>query len=181
MSKKSRRRNKKILGALALLGTGLALANRGKANQMSRKQTVSDAQKSTQLGSPSMDQNEFKVQDVVVNVPKRKPPEVISRNTGITIGSGGNKVPAPINNKQPYLNRMADKRRLDAMRAFRSDRAYRGDMMTAPSGSIFLDSGVDNIYQSARKGGRIVKGKKKAVRTGAAKRGFGRAFKGGKK
>ena len=99
MSKKSRRRNKKILGALALLGTGLALANRGKANQMSRKQTVSDAQKSTQLGSPSMDQNEFKVQDVVVNVPKRKPPEVISRNTGITIGSSGNKVPAPIKEK----------------------------------------------------------------------------------
>ena len=30
MSKKSRRRNKKILGALAALGTGLALANRGK-------------------------------------------------------------------------------------------------------------------------------------------------------
>ena len=35
MSKKSRRRNKKILGALALLGTGLALANRGKGTEMS--------------------------------------------------------------------------------------------------------------------------------------------------
>mgnify|MGYP006969464055 CR=1 FL=1 len=30
MSKKSRRRNRKILGALAAIGTGLALANRGK-------------------------------------------------------------------------------------------------------------------------------------------------------
>ena len=30
MSKKSRKRNKKILGALAAIGTGLALANRGK-------------------------------------------------------------------------------------------------------------------------------------------------------
>jgi len=30
MSKKSRSRNKKILGALAAIGTGLALANRGK-------------------------------------------------------------------------------------------------------------------------------------------------------
>ena len=38
------------------------------------------------------------------------------------------------------------------------------------------------MHQSARKGGRIVKGKKTAIRTGAAKRGFGRAFlKGGKK
>ena len=35
MSKKSRRRNKRILGALALLGTGLALANRGKGTEMS--------------------------------------------------------------------------------------------------------------------------------------------------
>ena len=30
MSKKSRKRNKRILGALAAIGTGLALANRGK-------------------------------------------------------------------------------------------------------------------------------------------------------
>ena len=35
MSKKSRKRNRKILGALAALGTGLALANRGKGTEMS--------------------------------------------------------------------------------------------------------------------------------------------------
>ena len=35
MSKKSRRRNQKILGALAALGTGLALANRGKGMENS--------------------------------------------------------------------------------------------------------------------------------------------------
>ena len=35
MSKKSRRRNKKILGALAALGAGLALANRGKGMEES--------------------------------------------------------------------------------------------------------------------------------------------------
>ena len=33
MSKKSRSRNKKILGALAAIGTGLALANRGKGTE----------------------------------------------------------------------------------------------------------------------------------------------------
>ena len=35
MSKKSKRRNRKILGALAALGTGLALANKGKGMEMS--------------------------------------------------------------------------------------------------------------------------------------------------
>ena len=35
MSKKSRRRNKRILGALAAIGTGLALANRGKGMESS--------------------------------------------------------------------------------------------------------------------------------------------------
>ena len=35
MSKKSRRRNKKILGALAALGAGLALANKGKGMEES--------------------------------------------------------------------------------------------------------------------------------------------------
>ena len=35
MSKKSRRRNKKILATLAAIGTGLALANRGKGTEMS--------------------------------------------------------------------------------------------------------------------------------------------------
>ena len=35
MSKKSRKRNKKILGALAALGAGLALANRGKGMEES--------------------------------------------------------------------------------------------------------------------------------------------------
>ena len=35
MSKKSRKRNRRILGALAALGTGLALANKGKGMEMS--------------------------------------------------------------------------------------------------------------------------------------------------
>ena len=51
MSKKSRRRNRKLLKAAALLG-GLALATRGRGNQTSGKETVSDAQKSSQLGTP---------------------------------------------------------------------------------------------------------------------------------
>jgi hypothetical protein len=179
MSKKSRRRNKRILGALGALGLGLALANRGKGTEMSNISV--DSGRGSGL-RPTVDDKTTTaktIQDNMPVVPKKKSlsvqPEVISRNTGIMIDEKGNKVPALKNNKQPYLNRMADKRRLDAMRAFRSDRAMRGDMMTTPDSII---EGMDPLMVSAKKGGRIVKGKKTAVRkVGIAKRGFGRAMK----
>ena len=174
MSKKSRRRNKKILGALGALGLGLALANRGKGTEMSNISVGGGKDAATMKTGTGKT-----IMDNMPVVPKKKSlsvqPEVISRNTGIMIDDSGRKVPALKNNKQPYLNRMADKRRLDAMRAFRSDRAMRGDMMTTPDSII---EGMDPLMISAKKGGRIVKGKKTAVRkVGIAKRGFGRAMK----
>jgi len=179
MSKKSRKRNKKILGALGALGLGLALANRGKGTEMSNISV--DSGRGSGL-RPTVDDTTTTaktIQDNMPVVPKKKSlsiqPEVISRNTGIMIDDSGRKVPGLKNNKQPYLNRMADKKRLDAMRAFRSDRAMRGDMMTTPDSII---EGMDPLMVSAKKGGRIVKGKKTAVRKiGIAKRGFGRAMK----
>ena len=186
MSKKSRRRNKKILGALGALGLGLALANRGKGTEMSNISVDSgrggDSSSADARAIANAVTTGKTIQDNMPRVPKKSlnvQPEVITRNSGVMISDTGKKVPAPKNNKQPYLNRMKDKTRLDALRAFRSNNAYRGDMMTAPStGDIFEGSGVDEIYQSARKGGRIVKGKKTAVRkVGIAKRGFGRAMK----
>ena len=177
MSKKSRKRNKRILGALGALGLGLALANRGKGTEMSNISVGGGKDASTMKTGTGKT-----IMDNMPVVPKKKSlnvqPEVISRNTGIMIDESGRKVPALKNNKQPYLNRMADKKRLDAMRAFRSDRAMRGDMMTTPDSII---EGMDPLMISAKKGGRIVKGKKTAVRTGAAKRGFGRAYKKGRK
>ena len=179
MSKKSRRRNKRILGALGALGLGLALANRGKGTEMSNISV--DSGRGSGL-RPTVDDKTTTaktIQDNMPVVPKKKSlsvqPEVITRGSGIMINESGKKVPALKNNKQPYLNRMADKRRLDAMRAFRSDRAMRGDMMTTPDSII---EGMDPLMVSAKKGGRIVKGKKTAVRkVGIAKRGFGRAMK----
>ena len=173
MSKKSRRR-KKILGALGALGLGLALANRGKGTEMSNISVGGGKDAATMKTGTGKT-----IMDNMPVVPKKKSlnvqPEVISRNTGIMIDESGRKVPALKNNKQPYLNRMADKKRLDAMRAFRSDRAMRGDMMTTPDSII---EGMDPLMISAKKGGRIVKGKKTAVRkVGIAKRGFGRAMK----
>ena len=179
MSKKSRRRNKRILGALGALGLGLALANRGKGTEMSNISVGGGKDAATMKTGTGKT-----IMDNMPVVPKKKSlnvqPEVISRNTGIMIDAKGNKVPALKNNQQPYLNRMADKRRLDAMRAFRSDRAMRGDMMTTPD-SIIEGVPLEDYMISAKKGGRIVKGKKTAVRTGAAKRGFGRAYKKGKR
>ena len=176
MSKKSRKRNKKILGALGALGLGLALANRGKGTEMSNISVGGGKDASTMKTGTGKT-----IMDNMPVVPKKKSsnvqPEVISRNTGIMIDESGNKVPALKNNKQPYLNRMADKRRLDALRAFRSDRAMRGDMMTTPD-SIIEGVPLEDYMISAKKGGRIVKGKKTAVRkVGIAKRGFGRAMK----
>ena len=175
MSKKSRKRNKRILGALGALGLGLALANRGKGTEMSNISVGGGKDAATMKTGTGKT-----IMDNMPVVPKKKSlsvqPEVISRNTGIMIDDSGRKVPALKNNKQPYLNRMADKRRLDAMRAFRSDRAMRGDMMTTPD-SIIEGVPLEDYMISAKKGGRIVKGKKTAVRTGAAKRGFGRAMK----
>ena len=61
-------------------------------------------------------------------------------------------------------------------------KAMGGGMMRRDmrSGYYPSDMGMEGgaMY---KKGGRIVKGKKTAVKKGAAKRGFGRAFKGGRK
>ena len=186
MSKKRKRRLRKLA---KVLGAGLAIAGLGKAFA-NRKRDASIADNEAKeagfdipLVKGTPEENTFKVQDVVVNVPKKKS---IVRNVPRTTNLGRMEGKGPESGligqkkRSDYVQRAKDAAAANAMRAFRSNEAYRGNMMTTPD-SIFEGSGVDEIYQSARKGGRIVKGKKTAVRTGAAKRGFGRAFKGGKR
>ena len=172
MSKKSRRRNKKILGALGALGLGLALANRGKGTEMSNISVGGGKDASTMNTGTGKT-----IQDNMPVVPKKNSlsvqPEVITRNTGIMIDDSGRKVPALKNNKLPYLNRIKDKQRNDMLRAIRSS----PDIATTPD-SIIEGVPLEDYMISAKKGGRIVKGKKTAVRkVGIAKRGFGRAMK----
>ena len=70
-------------------------------------------------------------------------------------------------------NIAADKNRNDMLRALRSN----VDIATTPD-SIIEGVPLEDYMISAKKGGRIVKGKKTAVRkVGIAKRGFGRAMK----
>ena len=172
MSKKSRRRNKRILGALGALGLGLALANRGKGTEMSNISVGGGkdaATMKTGTGKTIMDN-----MPVVKNVAR-------TTNLGRMEGSGpskgeiGQDIRANYAKKQAAIS--ADKKRNDMLRALRSDRAMRGDMMTTPD-SIIEGVPLEDYMISAKKGGRIVKGKKTAVRkVGIAKRGFGRAMK----
>ena len=72
MSKKSRRRNRKILGALAAGLGAMALMKGRRANQMSGMETVSDAQKVTsQLGAGDVTGTEYPGVNKVVEAPTK--------------------------------------------------------------------------------------------------------------
>ena len=175
MSKTKRRIKKflkKALPLAALAGGAMMLGRRrGTAQGVSGADKSLFTSDAAYSGSDNMPKG---IDKVITNV--------TNPNLGRMTGSGPNSGEVGQKIRRNYITRTRDAQNAAMMRALRSNEAYRGNMMTAPStGSIFEGSGVDNMYQSARKGGRIVKGKKTAVRTGAAKRGFGRAFKGGKK
>ena len=159
MSKKSRRRNKKILSALLLGGLGLAAANRGKGTGVSgsdkAKFTSNDA-----YSMPKVNENEFK--ETVISAPIKKP--VV--NLGKMTGSGPESGVIGQRKRANYATRIRDSQNADMMRAMRSNDAYRG---MVPEVDFF--SGA-----SAKKGGRIVKTKS----GGKALRGYGRAYKGKK-
>ena len=168
MSKKSRRRNKKILGALGALGLGLALANRGKGTEMSNISVGGGkdaATMKTGTGKTIMD-----------NMPVKAVTNVTRPNLSRMEGSGPESGVIGQKKRVNYINRIKDKQRNDMLRAIRSS----PDIATTPD-SIIEGVPLEDYMISAKKGGRIVKGKKTAVRTGAAKRGFGRAYKKGRK
>ena len=168
MSKKSRRRNKKILGALGALGLGLALANRGKGTEMSNISVGGGKDASTMktgTGKTIMD-----------NMPVKAVTNVTRPNLSRMEGSGPESGVIGQKKRVNYINRIKDKQRNDMLRAIRSS----PDIATTPD-SIIEGVPLEDYMISAKKGGRIVKGKKTAVRTGAAKRGFGRAYKKGRK
>ena len=167
MSKKSRKRNKRILGALGALGLGLALANRGKGTEMSNISVGGGkdaATMKTSTGKTIMDNMPVK-ESAVTNVTRPN----LSRMEGSGPESGVIGQKKRVN----YINRIKDKQRNDMLRAIRSS----PDIATTPD-SIIEGVPLEDYMISAKKGGRIVKGKKTAVRkVGIAKRGFGRAMK----
>ena len=155
MSKKSRRRNKKILAALALAGGAAML---GRRNQMSGKETVSDAQKiASQLGAaPKTDYISKKADTAVVDAAPKK----------VVLG-----------NSRLQRNGMGP---MESVIAKRKIPGY--GTAVAPPGILNPYNPRTHTMRgmSRAKGGRI--GAKKGGRvTGAAKRGFGRALMKGKK
>ena len=155
MSKKSRRRNKKILAMLALAG-GAALAGRGKG--MSGKETVSDAQKAHNFALT--DSAPVIRKDVVANAAANA-----AANTGSNFQS---RFKSKVGNKWMGPNEAAI-----------------AAANTPGHGTAVAPPGILNPYRAPRgtgprrfsKGGSV----KKARVTGVAKRGFGRALMKGKK
>jgi len=165
MSKKSRRRNKKILGALGALGA-LALMGKNKGTAAADVNSGRDGDSSSAIarvkankpvstkivtGTTYPGENEFK--ETTVNLGKME-------------GFGPERGVIGQRKRANYATRVRDSQNADMMRAMRSNDAYRG---MVPEVDFF--SGA-----SAKKGGRIVKTKS----GGKALRGYGRAYKGKK-
>ena len=193
MSKKSRRRNRRILGALGALGLGLALANRGKGTEMSNisvdsgrgsglRPTVDDMpkKKKTVYQDPIMTGGKgvkqgFKTTSANVQKNLIDPPGLLSQ------GEIKFEKPISIIPKKKFKSSAEVQRERLFNKAANAQRAQTFDQEGFKSPmEIFQDSMLGDTSIgggiSAKKGGRIVKGKKTAVRTGAAKRGFGRAY-----
>ena len=191
MSKKSRRRNKKILGLLGVLGAGLAMANRGP------KQSSVSADSGRGSGlRPTVDDMEFKEQVVSTPVstkttimdsmparPKKNPlSKRIKKNTnevytikGGNTGVGNTK--SVFQGEDGYLRSGVDATPMTSGRfgtykaSKEMERGMLPPQLRKPRVSTTYSSGNDGLSYF-KKGGRVGCGK--------AKRGFGRAMKGRK-
>jgi hypothetical protein len=193
MSKKSRRRNKKILATLAALGGAAMLANRRRDNSIAANEA-----KEAGFGT----ENDFK--ETIVTTPKvyqdsimrggkgvkastiRNPKSTFIESDG-SISRGdvptGKKV--GIDTKGIFVNKKGNI--TAGGKQFYDKNQYRtrndkpgmlGDSGFSLKPSMRSMSGLADGDFAAKKGGRATKSGFK--RKGAAKRGFGRAFKGGK-
>ena len=185
MSKKSRKRNKKILSALLLGGLGLAAANRNKG-PVSTKTTIMD----------SMPKEDMEFKETVVSTPKtimdsmparpKKNPlsKRIKKNTnevytikGGNTGVGNTK--SPFKGDDGYLRSGEDATPMTGGRfgtykaAKEMERGMLPPQLRRPRASTTYSPGNDGLSYF-KKGGRV-KG------CGIAKKGLGRAMKKGKK
>jgi hypothetical protein len=192
MSKKSRRRNKKILGALGALGLGLALANRGKGTEMSNISVDSGRGGDSSSAEARVKSNtktpEKVYQDAIMRgetgtkfvKPDLRFGQVLDKNkevqtikpfesAGLTLGVGKK----PLKLKDNTIR--AKNRKVDIF----GNKEPNKPMLA----TIFPKSrAADNYAAEMRDFGRTMQYKKGGrVGCGIAKRGFGKAMKKGKK
>ena len=184
MSKKSRRRNKKILGLLGVLGAGLAMANRGKGTEMSNisvdsgRDGDSSSAKARAIANAATTENTImdnmpkkKSIDKVI-IPKKKP-IVISPPIGRMRGAGTD---AEAIDAQKTRGDYAQ-----SMKDYQADETSVGNYPT----ETFLKPNIKGRFGNSRafkSGGRAkLRSGGRVKGAGCAKRGFGKAFKGGKK
>ena len=198
MSKKSRRRNKKILGALALIG-GLGLAARNKRNASIQANEAKESGFDIPAVVTTPKKKPAKVyQDAIMRGDKgtkfKQPPirfsQVINKkgevqtlkpfeNSGLTLGVSKRK--KDMDTYKGYATKTGNSRGDFGLTKKPQKKDYFGATIFPKSQAAdnyaadIREYGRGNEYKS---GGRV----KKSKATGAAKRGFGRAYlKGGKR
>ena len=194
MSKKSRRRNKKILATLAALGGAAMLANRRRDNSIAANEA-----KEAGFGT----EKDFK--ETIVTTPKVYQDSIMRGGTGVNAAKqplrfgqvidkeGVKKTIRPFESAGLKLGVSNRKKNMDTYKGYATRTGNsRGDLgLTGRpekkdyfGATIFPKSqAADNFKADLREYGRgnqYKSGGKVTKRKGAAKRGFGRAFKGGK-
>ena len=201
MSKKSRRRNRRILGALGALGALALMGRRG--NQMSAKETVSDAQKSSQLGTPKKKPTKVYTDPIMKGGKGVKPSKVVPRlkvtdrgnviRDGVDTGVGnmktkfiggdgkifrGGKEVGEVGVTSPGISVRNDGSIMAKGVLYPNKTAYanRNKVQMEPVEGVTIpeENFKTSEFDYFAKGGRV---KKKPF----AKRGFGRAYKKGRR
>ena len=176
MSKKSRRRNKKILAALALAG-GAALMGRGVKGNVSKTAAMEDANIGTNVPIGGTDHIKKAI------LPVSKPVigntgNTITRKSGIKISPSGQKIGAGgVNTAGHSRGVLAKLLQRGAMN--KVPPSMRGGARHAAGWTPGVHTGNINQFAYRAKGGSAYK--KGGRVTGIAKRGFGRALMKGKK
>ena len=168
MSKKSRKRNKKILGLLGALGAGLAMANRKPKQSSVSVESVRDSGL-----RPTVDDMEFKETVVEPIVIPKKKPVVVSVPVGKMRGAGNTDAEAIASQSIRAAN-------AQNIRDAQADETSVGNYPTEP----FIKPNIKGRFgnnRSFKSGGRAkLKSGGKVKGCGKALRGFGRAMKGKK-
>ena len=176
MSKKSRRRNKRLLAMLALAG-GAAMMGRGKGTA----QGVSGSDKAKFTSDAAYSPAPKAVTDVIKPTAPVEKKYIVNRSRNkIEYSDGSVDTPGTVYQKRKLSagNKIPPSMRSGALHA----EGYTPPNPFRPSGNI---NQFNTGTFGAKKGGRVAAKKggsvKKAKVTGIAKRGFGRALMKGKK